>query len=82
MIFLVVFYSPFALDAREKAAGIPYKPTEAPNYREIAGTDVRVQFLNCKGVLYTCWFQDREISSTLQVTCKSCIHDIYMLWHI
>ena len=83
MIFLVVFFSPtFALDAREKATGIPYKSTEASTYREIAGNVVTVGFLNGKVLLYTCWVQDREISSTLQVTCNSCIHDMYILWHI
>jgi len=73
MICLAVSPPPpsFALDVRERATGIPSKSTEAPIYREIADIDVAVRFLNCKGVLCTCWVQDREISSTLQVPCKS-----------
>jgi hypothetical protein len=52
MIFLVVYFPPppFALDAGENATGIPYKSTEVPTDREIAGTDVTVRFMHCEGV--------------------------------
>jgi hypothetical protein len=52
MIFLVVFFPRFALDAREKATVVPYISTEALTYREIVGTDVTVRFLNCKCLFY------------------------------